>query len=85
MITGSLRSRSTAETRPGTGRLIPVPMYGLTQGELLGSATAGSYVDRMLNGEVGDTFRAGVVFHTGQMASAVGDRLRALPIAAIWS
>ncbi|MDO5068039.1 MAG: DUF4143 domain-containing protein [Propionibacteriaceae bacterium] len=34
LITGSVRSRLSTATWPGTGRITPVPMYGLTQGEL---------------------------------------------------
>jgi hypothetical protein len=33
---------------------------------------------------LGDTFVAGVVFHTGSHAYALGERIHALPIGCIW-
>ena len=37
-----------------------------------------------LREKLGDAFVAGVVFHTGPLAYPLGDRIHALPIAAIW-
>ena len=39
LITGSVRSRLLVGTWPGTGRVIPVRMWGLTQAELIGRPT----------------------------------------------
>lgn len=37
LITGSVRARLTGEMWPGTGRIVPLRMYGLTQAELEGN------------------------------------------------
>ena len=38
-----------------------------------------------LRDEIGDRFIAGVVLHTGPRPYALGDRLAALPICALWA
>lgn len=38
LITGSVRAALDAETWPGTGRLIHLPMWGMTQGEIDGTS-----------------------------------------------
>ncbi len=51
LITGSVRARlMPTETWPGTGRFIPVKMYGLTQGEIRGSTRAATFIDRAFAG-----------------------------------
>lgn len=45
VITGSVRGRLTAPTWPGTGRLLTVPMYGLTVGELALRADRTPFLD----------------------------------------
>ncbi|WP_159618425.1 ATP-binding protein [Ruania rhizosphaerae] len=53
LLTGSVRARQTSSVWPGTGRLIPVRMHGLTQGELTGSLPrAETFVDRLFEGDV---------------------------------
>ena len=48
LITGSVRSRLSTATWPGTGRITPIPMYCLTQGEMEGrSHTAGEVVENL--------------------------------------
>lgn len=52
LLTGSVRARHTSAVWPGTGRLTPVPMHPLTQGEITGSARAGGFVDRIFAGDI---------------------------------
>jgi predicted AAA+ superfamily ATPase len=52
VLTGSVRANLDAETWPGTGRVIPVPIYGLTQRELAGRITGPTFVDRVADGEL---------------------------------
>src|SRR5207247_2563216 len=49
LITGSVRAELEGETWPGTGRLLRVPMYGLTARELLGDPTKPAFVDRLVD------------------------------------
>ena len=48
IVAGSARARREPQTWPGTGRLIEVPMYGLTVRELLGRVTGPSFADRAI-------------------------------------
>ncbi len=50
LLTGSVRAELEGETWPGTGRLIRVPMYGLTARETLGDATRPTFFDQILTG-----------------------------------
>jgi len=52
LLTGSVRADMDAETWPGTGRVVRLPMFGLTAREI-GSRTAGpSFVDRLASGDL---------------------------------
>ena len=44
LITGSVRSRLSTDTWPGTGRITPIPMFCITQGELEGRSNSGQGV-----------------------------------------
>lgn len=52
LLTGSVRADLEATTWPGTGRLVRVPMLGMTVRELEGDATAPSPLDRIVAGDV---------------------------------
>jgi len=47
IVTGSVRGDLDHETWPGTGRLIRVPMYGLTVREMRGVTAGPTFVDRL--------------------------------------
>jgi uncharacterized protein len=47
LLTGSVRAELSSQTWPGTGRVIHVPMTGLTVREVLGDAGAESFIDRV--------------------------------------
>ncbi len=49
LVTGSVRADLEAETWPGTGRLVRIPMYGLTVRETSGDAAARPFLDRLLD------------------------------------
>ena len=55
ILTGSIRADLQAETWPGTGRLVRLPMYGLTQRELVGNATDPTFLDRLVTDTSGIT------------------------------
>jgi hypothetical protein len=46
ILTGSVRADFQQATWPGTGRVVRVPMYGMTVGELQGHVSVGSFLDR---------------------------------------
>jgi uncharacterized protein len=50
LLTGSVRADLEAETWPGTGRVVRIPMYGLTKRELDGHHTGVGFVDRLVAG-----------------------------------
>lgn len=50
LLTGSVRADLDAPTWPGTGRLIRVPMFGLTVAERLGNTDAVPLFDRLAQG-----------------------------------
>jgi predicted AAA+ superfamily ATPase len=50
LLTGSVRAELDAETWPGTGRVVRVPMFGMTVGEQLGRLGAPLF-DRLAHGE----------------------------------
>ena len=51
VLTGSVRADLEAATWPGTGRIVRVPMFGMTIGELEGRSSAGCFLDRFAAGE----------------------------------
>jgi uncharacterized protein len=50
VLTGSVRAELTAAGWPGTGRLVRVPLWGLTQRELTSHHRADSLIDRLFDG-----------------------------------
>jgi uncharacterized protein len=50
VLTGSVRADLEEATWPGTGRIVRVPMYGMTVGELEGRIGADCFVDRLATG-----------------------------------
>lgn len=51
LLTGSVRARLTTPTWPGTGRVVTIPMYGLTVKEQLGRSDHIPLLDRLANGQ----------------------------------
>lgn len=51
ILTGSVRADLDAPGWPGTGRLVRVPMYGLTERELAGAIDGDSFIDRIARGD----------------------------------
>lgn len=50
LITGSARADLDAQTWPGTGRIVRVPMFGLTVREMVGHASSPPVLDRLAQG-----------------------------------
>lgn len=50
VLTGSVRADLDAATWPGTGRVVRLPMYGMSVRELNGDAKRGSPLDRLASG-----------------------------------
>ncbi len=50
LLTGSVRADLEAHTWPGTGRLVRVPMYGMTVSEQLGRLGTAPLLDRLAHG-----------------------------------
>jgi uncharacterized protein len=48
LLTGSVRAELDAQNWPGTGRVIHIPMTGLTMREKLGALSGGAFVDRIV-------------------------------------
>lgn len=55
IVTGSVRGEVDSPTWPGTGRLVHLKMYGLTEREIERSSSAGkpSWLERLIGGDVG--------------------------------
>lgn len=51
LLTGSIRARLDDSGWPGTGRVVPLPMYGLTVGELQHRHHAGDAITRLFSDE----------------------------------
>jgi len=49
LVTGSVRSRLSSAGWPATGRIVPLPMYGLTEGELESSPAASLTLARLFD------------------------------------
>lgn len=52
LLTGSVRADLDAETWPGTGRVVRMPMYGLTKRESNGHNAGPAFVDRLAAGDI---------------------------------
>jgi predicted AAA+ superfamily ATPase len=52
LLTGSVRAELKTPTWPGTGRVIWVPMFGLTQRELAGRTAGPGFVDRLATADL---------------------------------
>jgi predicted AAA+ superfamily ATPase len=52
LLTGSVRADLDAETWPGTGRVVRVPMYGLTMRELTRRHLGAGFVDLLASGDI---------------------------------
>lgn len=52
VLTGSVRADLDAETWPGTGRVVRLPIYGLTQREIGGDVSRPLFIDRLVDGQV---------------------------------
>lgn len=50
IVTGSARAALDTPTWPGTGRLIHLPMWGMTQGEIDGTSASVPFIDRLAAG-----------------------------------
>lgn len=50
ILTGSVRAELENRVWPGTGRLLQVPMYGLSVREVLGRASLAPFIDRVIEG-----------------------------------
>lgn len=53
IVTGSVRGDVDTQTWPGTGRVIRLEMYGLTEREVEGRIDSPSWMSRVLRGDVG--------------------------------
>ncbi|HET9732305.1 MAG TPA: AAA family ATPase, partial [Acidimicrobiales bacterium] len=51
ILTGSVRADLEEATWPGTGRVVRIPMYGMTVGELEGRLSVACFLDRFAAGE----------------------------------
>src|SRR5258707_1577279 len=52
ILTGSVRADLEQETWPGTGRLVRVPMYGLTVREIERAIDGTTFIDKLVEGEL---------------------------------
>jgi predicted AAA+ superfamily ATPase len=52
LLTGSVRADLDEQTWPGTGRLVRLPMYGLTVREERGGVTGDGFLDRLAGGRL---------------------------------
>jgi predicted AAA+ superfamily ATPase len=52
ILTGSVRADLEGETWPGTGRLVRVPMYGLTVREMERAVDGPTFVEKLVEGEL---------------------------------
>lgn len=57
LLTGSVRADLTAPTWPGTGRVVRLKMYGLTQREIVGNLESEPFLNRLAKADI-DLFRA---------------------------
>ena len=58
LVTGSVRGDIDTPTWPGTGRLVRLAMYGLTEREIEGRLTSPSWLDSIISGQTPPSHRA---------------------------
>ena len=49
ILTGSVRAELGNQVWPGTGRLLQVPMYGMSVREVMGRADMAPFIDRIID------------------------------------
>ena len=79
LITGSVRADLEGDTWPGTGRLLRLPLYGMTIGELEARGDLGEpdLLDRLVDGEEGvlePAERAKTDCHTVEASGELGSK-----------
>lgn len=52
LLTGSVRADLDTQTWPGTGRVVRIRMYGLTERELAGNMSEHTFFDRLADGSI---------------------------------
>jgi predicted AAA+ superfamily ATPase len=52
LLTGSVRAQLTAKTWPGTGRIVDIQMYGLTEREIAGALTGDPFLNRLARADI---------------------------------
>ena len=52
LVTGSVRARRTGQSWPGTGRIVPLRMFGLTEAEIAGRTKEPSFIDEVFSPEL---------------------------------
>lgn len=74
LVTGSVRARIQLNPWPGTGRITPLRMYGLTQGEITSSPQAPTFIDRLFDGNLptGTLKDMPSIFDYAQLAASGG-------------
>lgn len=50
ILTGSVRAELENNVWPGTGRILQIPMYGMSVRELMGRASLAPFIDRVIDG-----------------------------------
>ena len=50
ILTGSVRAELENQVWPGTGRLLQIPMFGMSVREVRGRASAAPFIDRVIDG-----------------------------------
>ena len=51
LLTGSVRAELEAETWPGTGRVVRMPLFGLSEREIEGRIDGQGFIDKLLTGK----------------------------------
>ncbi|MCW2540631.1 MAG: putative binding protein [Frankiales bacterium] len=59
ILTGSVRLDLDAQTWPGTGRVVRLPMHGLSQREIAGDVSGALFLDRLLDADMRSLGAAG--------------------------
>jgi predicted AAA+ superfamily ATPase len=53
LLTGSVRARFLGKSWPGTGRVVDLRMYGLTEREIVGNLTSDPFLSRLAEADIG--------------------------------